>query len=498
MVAVDDVSVDFGRGEIVAVVGENGAGKSTLMNVLSGLYQPTSGEIRIAGEKVRFRGPRDAIARGIGMVHQHFMLVPTLTVAENVILGSEPRKWGLLDAPAMLKSVDETSRRFGFALDPAARVEDLTVGSQQKVEIIKVLYRGAQVMILDEPTAVLTPQECEDLFAVMRQLAAAGHTLILISHKLREVISVARRIYVLRAGKRVAEVDSASTSVEDLAALMIGRRRTLPAMEATTGVRGDLVLEAENLYALGERGVPALRGLSIRVHAGEIVGVAGVDGNGQRELAEVVTGLRRLESGSLRLLGTPVRSQSSGALRRLGVAHVPEDRLTRAIIGPLQVAENLALGRQGQAPFARGPWIDFTGRHTRATALVEEFDVRPRDAQAPIQDLSGGNQQKVVLARELDLSPKLLVVVQPTRGLDIEAVEAVHGRIRRARTAGAAVLLISLDLEEVLALSDRVYAIFNGRITGEMARPEFDSQRIGTMMMGSAADGFGERRPTGA
>jgi simple sugar transport system ATP-binding protein len=482
---VEDVSMHFAPGEIVALVGENGAGKSTLMNVLSGLYQPSSGEILFDDQKVRFRNPGDAIARGIGMVHQHFMLVPTLTIAENVVLGREPRRRGLLDVRAAREGVVATARRFGFALNPEARIEDLTVGSQQKVEIVKVLYRGAQVLILDEPTAVLTPQESADLFAVMRQLAAAGQTVILISHKLREVLSTAGRIYVMRRGKLVAEVRPQDTSAEKLAALMVGQSPSAGASSALRGSPGAVVLEAEGLEAFGSSGLPALRGFSLRVRAGEIVGLAGVDGNGQRELAEVITGLRPLRAGSMRLMGTAVRAASAGAIRRLGVAHVPEDRMERALIPSMKVEENIALGRQREAPFARGPWIDFRGRHARAASLLENFDVRPRDPDVPIGDLSGGNQQKVVLARELDLAPRLLVVVQPTRGLDISAVNAVHERLRQERDRGAGVFLISLDLEEVLALSDRLYAIYEGRITGELMREEFDENRVGQMMMGT-------------
>ena len=494
MLAVDDVTAEFGPGEIVALVGENGAGKSTLMNILSGLYQPSSGEILIDGEKVRFRDPGDAIARGIGMVHQHFMLVPTLTVAENVVLGREPRRLGFFDVRAALASVEATTRRFGFALHPDARIEDLTVGSQQKVEIVKVLYRGARVLILDEPTAVLTPQESEDLFAVMRQLAAAGHTLILISHKLREVLSVAARIYVMRRGRLVAQVKAAETSSEQLATLMVGQSQPAGAGSPRRASPGDAVLEADGLEALGSSGLPALRGVSLRVRAGEMVGVAGVDGNGQHELAEVVTGLRPFQTGSLKLMGKPVEVASPGTVRRMGVAYVPEDRFQRAIIAPMQVEENIALGRQRQPPFARGAWIDFGGRRSRAVSLLESFDVRPPDPEAPIGELSGGNQQKVVLARELDVAPKLLVVVQPTRGLDVSAVNAVHQRLRQERERGAGVLLISLDLEEVLTLSDRLYAIYEGRITGELARDEFDENRVGQMMMGTRSD----RAPRGA
>ncbi|HLL52967.1 MAG TPA: ATP-binding cassette domain-containing protein, partial [Myxococcaceae bacterium] len=326
MKAIDDVSVTFGRGEIVALVGENGAGKSSLMNVLSGLYHPDEGEIRLGDEVVRFKGPGDAIARGIGMVHQHFMLLPTLSVAENVVLGREPRRRGMLDMEAARAQVAETCRRFGFTLDPRAVVGELSVGSQQKVEIVKALHRGAQVLILDEPTAVLTPQESDELFAVTRELASAGHTVIFISHKLREVLSVASRIYVMRRGKLVAEVKAAETNAEALATLMVGERTAEPTPSGSASTRGPVVTELRGLSARGGDGRQVLSGVDLSVHGGEIVGIAGVDGNGQRELAEVLTGLRPFE-GEFRLLGQSLRAPTPGDLRGLGVGHVPEDRL---------------------------------------------------------------------------------------------------------------------------------------------------------------------------
>ncbi|HEX4803701.1 MAG TPA: ABC transporter ATP-binding protein [Myxococcaceae bacterium] len=482
--------MDFQPGEIAAVVGENGAGKSTLMNVLSGLYQPDGGEILVDGQPAQFRSPRDAIAKGIGMVHQHFMLVPPLTVAENVVLGMEPRRHGLLDLDAADQAVRKTCERFGFSLPVEERVEDLTVGSQQKVEIIKVLYRGARVLILDEPTAVLTPQESEDLFSVMRELASTGHTVVLISHKLREVLAAASRIYVMRRGKLVAQAQASSTNEQELAALMVGDARPREVRPTTRGRRGELLLEVKDLHAPGTRGLAALRGVSLSVFAGEVVGIAGVDGNGQRELAEVITGLRSFDSGLIRFEDKVLPSLSPGQMRRLGMSHVPEDRQARAIIGPMTVEENVALGRDREPPFARGRLIDFEGRQERALKLLEEFDVRPPDPLARIGLLSGGNQQKVVLARELDVVPKLLVVVQPTRGLDISAVGSVHDRLLQARERGAGILLISLDLEEILALSDRLYAIFEGRITGHLERAQFEEKRVGRLMMGAESEPY--------
>jgi len=489
--AIDEVSVAFAPGEIVALVGENGAGKSSLMNVLSGLYHPDSGEIRIEGQPVRFRGPGDAIARGIGMVHQHFMLLPSLTVAENVVLGREPRRRGFLDEEEARRQVAKTCQRFGFTLDPSARVGELTVGSQQKVEIVKALHRGAQVLILDEPTAVLTPQEADELFAVTRELAAAGHTVVFISHKLREVLAIAQRIYVMRRGRLVAEVKARETTPDALAHLMVGQRTAEPSSSPTNSTRGPVVLSLEELSARGSDGRKALSHIAMQIHGGEIVGLAGVDGNGQRELAEVLTGLRPFE-GTYRLGGDVQRAPTPGTLRERGVAHVPEDRLLRAMVGPMTVEENVALGRQQKAPFARRGWIDFFGRRQRAETLLEGFDVRPRDPSSRMGGLSGGNQQKVVLARELDQQPKLLVAVQPTRGLDIAAVGTVQHRLRAERDKGVGVLLVSLDLEELLALSDRLYVLYGGQVVGEVERAHFDERRIGRMMLGARDEGVGQ------
>lgn len=483
------MSLDIRAGELLALVGENGAGTSSLMNVLYGLYLPDSGDIVQDGQPLRFKSPRDAIARGIGMVHQHFMLVPTLTVAENVVLGREPRRWGRLDLERACAEVTETCQRFGFHLDPRARVDTLTVGSQQKVEIVKALHRGAKVLILDEPTAVLTPQEAEDLFRVARGLKDQGHTVVFISHKLREVLSVAERIAVMRRGKLVAEVKAAETSADALANLMVGEARPGHAVvEPYQPPTGPVVLEVRDVKARGEDGRAALNGLSLTVHAGEIVGIAGVDGNGQRELAEVLTGLRPLEGGDGALLGKPLKGLSPHEARQRGVSHVPEDRLRRAVVKDMSVEENVALGRQGQPPFARGPWLDFSGRKERSQKLMTAYDVRPPNPLLPIQMLSGGNQQKVVVARELDSQPKLVVVVQPTRGLDISAVAQVHARLREERARGVGVLLISLDLEEVLTMSDRVYVLFEGRVTGTFTRPQFDEREIGRRMTSAEPD----------
>ncbi|MCY1035695.1 ABC transporter ATP-binding protein [Corallococcus sp. BB11-1] len=520
--SLEDASLDIVPGELLAVVGENGAGKSSLMNVLYGLYHPDAGTFLMDGKPVRLKSPRDAIARGIGMVHQHFMLVPTLTVAENVVLGREPTRRGLLDLDRACDEVAATAKRFGFQLDPRARVDTLTVGSQQKVEIVKALHRGAQVLILDEPTAVLTPQESDELAQVMRGLVQQGRTVVLISHKLKEVLGVADRVAVMRRGRTVAEVRASETTVSALASLMVGegsRGAALTGVPATSApgpveagagahdarsteagvpssaaggpgasTAGPVVLDAQDLRARGDNGRPALQGVSLTVRAGEIVGIAGVDGNGQRELAEVLTGLRVLDGGEGTLLGGPLAGLTPARAKARGVGHVPEDRLARAVVKAMSVEENVALGRHRQPPFARGPWVDFKGRRERTNQLLTTYDVRPPDPTMALQAMSGGNQQKVVVARELDADPKLLVVVQPTRGLDIGAVAQVHARLREARARGAGVVMVSLDLEEVLALSDRVYVLYEGRVTGHFPRKDLDERELGRRMLGAESD----------
>ncbi len=480
--ALEDVSLSLQPGERLGLIGENGAGKSTLMNVLYGLYQPDSGAVRFDGTTVVLESPREALKRGVGMVQQHFTLVPTLSVAENVVLGAEPLRHGLLDLERAVREVEATCKRFGFALDARARVDTLSVGSQQKVEIVKALHRGATTLILDEPTAVLTPQESDELFAVTRTLSDSGKTVVLISHKLKEVLAFATRIAVLRRGKLVADgLKPAETSPEALAGLMVGSdaKALLATVAQTHAAQGEAVLALDAVHARG------LDGVSLSVRAGEIVGIAGIDGNGQRELAEVVTGLRAWSRGTVRIGGQDLVALTPGRARELGVAHIPEDRHLRAMVGDFSVEENVALGRQGQAPFASKGFIDFAGRRERTMKLLEAHDVRPREPRKRMADLSGGNQQKLVVARELDAAPKLLVVVQPTRGLDVAAVEAVRGHLRRVRDEGCAVLLVSLDLDEVLALADRVVVMFEGKVNGEFDRAAVDERELGRRMLGA-------------
>ena len=477
--ALEDVSLEVKPGERLALIGENGAGKSSLMNVLYGLYQPDVGEVCFDGQAVKVKTPAEALARGVGMVHQHFTLVPTLTVTENVVLGHEPTTWGRLDASRARKEVEATCTRFGFQLDVDAVVRDLSVGSQQKVEIVKALHRGVKTLILDEPTAVLTPQEADELFAVTRRLSEEGLAVVLISHKLREVLAFSTRIAVMRRGKKVAETTPQQTTPEQLAELMVGSKSTsLSPAEERVGVRGEALCLLHSLSA------PGLHEVSLTLHRGEILGIAGVDGNGQRELAEVFTGLREWTAGTFTYEGRSLREWNPRTAREQGIAHIPEDRLRRAIIGELSVEENVSLGRHRQAPFAKGPTIDFAGRRQSTVRLLEANDVRPRDPLMRVGGLSGGNQQKLVVGRELDAAPKLVVVVQPTRGLDIAAVAAVREQLRAQRDAGCAVLLVSLDLDEVLELSDRIVVLCGGKVTGEFAREQFDERLIGRRMLG--------------
>ncbi len=480
---------------MLAVVGENGAGKSTLMNVAYGLYRPDAGEIRFDGQPRDIRSPRDAVALGLGMVHQHFMLVPTLTVAENVALGSEPRRGIVFDRQAAEKRVREISDRYGFALDPRACISNLSVGTRQRVEIVKALSHGARVLILDEPTAVLTPQESVELLGLARTLAARGHAVVFISHRLREVLSVATRIAIMRRGHLIETLDVATETptAQSLAELMVGRAVAGPQRPANAVRRtaGAPVLSLRNVSLDGHAARVALHDISLDVRAGEIVAIAGIDGNGQSEIAQIATGLIRPDRGSLLVDDQPIAEATPRVLRDHGVAHIPEDRHASGLAVTQTLAENIALGRQTRAPYARKRWgfhwIAHEGRTTRATELLAAYDVRPPEPERRAGDLSGGNQQKVVVARELDQQPRALVVVQPTRGLDVGAIASVHDKLRSAAAGGAAVLLISLDLDEVLALADRVVVIRNGRLIGERDGWTSDEQSIGALMLGATS-----------
>ncbi len=491
LTANDHVSLRAYQGEVLALVGENGAGKSTLMNMLSGLLQPDEGEIRLRSKTVRFKSPRDAIEAGIGMVHQHFMLIPPLSVAENVVLGHEPSRV-LFDRRAAQRKVAELSEAYGLKLDPAARVQSLSVGLQQRVEILKILYWGSDILIFDEPTAVLTPQEARELFVVLRDLAAQGRTIIFITHKLKEVMAISNRITVLRAGKVVGELTTADTNPREIASKMIGRD-VLPEVHRPPPTLGKPTLQVRGLEADSDLGVPAIVGLDLDVCRGEIVGIAGVEGNGQTELVEVLTGLRQATAGSATVNGTAILSGASGLqtlpahVRLSGVSCVPEDRRDRGLVLPYSIADNLILGLQNTRQFSRGGVLKFPSIRSWATRLVGQFDVRPPRPQLPVGNLSGGNQQKVVLAREFSEDPALLIASQPTRGLDVGAAEFVHERLVEKRDAGAAILLVSAELDEVLALSDRIAVLYEGRIMQIFEAGEADEEEIGLLMTGGAA-----------
>jgi general nucleoside transport system ATP-binding protein len=483
VVANDSIDLDLRRMEVHALLGENGAGKTTLMNVLYGLYRPDEGEIVLNGKPTTFHSPRDAIRAGIGMVHQHFMLIPVMTVAENIILATEPTKAGVfLDYGAAEERVKALASNFGFAINPDAKVEDITVGQQQRVEILKALYRRADILILDEPTAVLTPQEATELFSILRSLQREGMSIIFISHKLNEVLEIADRITVLRRGKKIDTVLREGATEADLARLMVGRE-VLLRVEKPPSNPEEALLEVDGLQAVDDRGVETVRGVSFEVRAGEIVGLAGVDGNGQSELVEVLSGLRRPTGGAVRIAGNDVTGAGAKKVLDLGVGHIPEDRQRRGLVLDFTLAENLALHDYAKSPNSRYGWL-FPGRLvTFARRLLERFDVRGGGPQTRASALSGGNQQKVVLAREIGREPRVLLAAQPTRGLDVGAIEFVHRQLVEARDEGMAVLLVSLELEEILALSDRILVIYEGRVVAEYG-PRATEEELGVAMTG--------------
>ena len=480
VVANDAVEFEAEVGEVHALLGENGAGKSTLSNMLTGLYRPDSGHVEVGGGPVQLGSPRAAIAAGIGMVHQHFRLVAPFTVAENIVLGHDPAF--LLQRGEIEQRVRALSQQFGLDVDPTARIWQLSVGEQQRVEIIKALYRDARILILDEPTAVLTPQEADKLFETVRALARSGRTVIFISHKLHEVMAVADRVTVLRAGRSVATVRTADVTQRGLASLMVGREVAGPERITREGPVGEPVLQLSDVSAIGDRGVTALTGVSLTVCAGEILGIAGVAGNGQRELAEAITGLRRC-TGTIALAGRPLASGSPRAAIEAGIAHVPEDRLGTAVAPSLSIAENLALKRYRLG----GLLLRRRAMATAADELIERYEVKAPGPHAPARQLSGGNLQKVVLGREFAAEPRVLIAASPTRGLDVGAIETVHAHLRDAASRGVAVLLISEDLDEILALADRVAVLFEGRIAGELEGSIATPEALGLLMAGGSA-----------
>jgi len=486
VLAVDHVDFDVRAGEVHALLGENGAGKSTLMKILYGLYHPNEGEILLNGQRVTIKSPADAIAQGIGMIHQHFMLVPSLTVAENVALGLPSSRGPLLDLDRVSARIEELARLYGLQVDPAVPVWQLAVGERQRVEIVKALYRGAALLILDEPTAVLTPQEVDDLFGTLRQMTDDGHALIFISHKLHEVLAISQRITVLRDGRRVGSLPTAEATKQGLARMMVGREVLLQYRSRDVPL-GPVRLHVENLRAASDRGTEALRGVALDVHGGEILGLAGVSGNGQRELAEVIFGLRPCAAGRICVDSDDITGKTPGELNRCGVSYIPEERMADGVITDFTVAENLILQEHADPALSHSIFLRPHAIAQRCADLIASYNIRTPSQETPIKSLSGGNIQKLVLARELARSPRVLIAAQPTRGVDIGATEYIHQRLLDQRARGTAILLISEDLDEILALADRIAVIYEGRIVGVVERAAADVEQLGLMMAGSTA-----------
>ena len=483
VLANDHIDFELRRGEVHALLGENGAGKSTLMSILYGLYSAESGEILMKGKPVTISSPKDAIELGIGMVHQHFMLIPVMTVTENIVLANEPVKAGvLIDEKAAEKRVADVAATFKFAVDPHARIANITVGQQQRVEIMKALYRNANIVILDEPTAVLTPQEAQELFEILGTLTREGISVIFISHKLNEVLEIADRITVLRRGKRVETIPREGATEARLARSMVGRE-VLLRVDKKPSEPGDPLLQVEDLAVRDDRGLEAVRGVSFQVRAGEIVGIAGVDGNGQSELIDALTGLRRVASGSVRVGGHDLSHATARQALDAGMGHIPEDRQRRGLILDFNLAENLVLHDYGKDPFSRFGWVNPRSWFRWARGLLQEFDVRGGGPTTRGGSLSGGNQQKVVVAREVSRDPQVLIAAQPTRGLDVGAIEFVHRRLVEQRDEGKAVLLVSLELDEILSLSDRILVLYEGRLVAEFP-PDVSEEEVGIAMTG--------------
>ncbi|MGI0220536.1 ABC transporter ATP-binding protein [Streptococcus pneumoniae] len=482
-VANDKINLHLRKGEIHALLGENGAGKSTLMNMLAGLLEPTSGEIAVNGQVVNLDSPSKAASLGIGMVHQHFMLVEAFTVAENIILGSELTKNGVLDIAGASKEIKALSECYGLAVDPSAKVADISVGAQQRVEILKTLYRGADILIFDEPTAVLTPSEIDELMAIMKNLVKEGKSIILITHKLDEIRAVSDRITVIRRGKSIETVEIAGATNADLAEMMVGRSVSFKTEKQASKPK-EVVLSIKDLVVNENRGVPAVKNLSLDVRAGEIVGIAGIDGNGQSELIQAITGLRKVESGSIELKGDSIVGLHPRQITELSVGHVPEDRHRDGLILEMMISENIALQTYYKEPHSKNGILNYSNITSYAKKLMEEFDVRAASELVPAAALSGGNQQKAIIAREIDRDPDLLIVSQPTRGLDVGAIEYIHKRLIEERDNGKAVLVVSFELDEILNVSDRIAVIHDGKIQGIVSPETTNKQGLGVLMAG--------------
>lgn len=482
-VANDKINMHLRKGEIHALLGENGAGKSTLMNMLAGLLEPTSGEIAVNGQVVNLDSPSKAASLGIGMVHQHFMLVEAFTVAENIILGSELTKNGVLDIAGASKEIKALSERYGLAVDPSAKVADISVGAQQRVEILKTLYRGADILIFDEPTAVLTPSEIDELMAIMKNLVKEGKSIILITHKLDEIRAVSDRVTVIRRGKSIETVEIAGATNADLAEMMVGRSVSFKTEKQASKPK-EVVLSIKDLVVNENRGVPAVKNLFLDVRAGEIVGIAGIDGNGQSELIQAITGLRKVESGSIELKGDSIVGLHPRQITELSVGHVPEDRHRDGLILEMMISENIALQTYYKEPHSKNGILNYSNITSYAKKLMEEFDVRAASELVPAAALSGGNQQKAIIAREIDRDPDLLIVSQPTRGLDVGAIEYIHKRLIEERDNGKAVLVVSFELDEILNVSDRIAVIHDGKIQGIVSPETTNKQELGVLMAG--------------
>lgn len=486
-VANDNVDFDLLKGETHVLLGENGAGKTTLMNILYGLYQQEKGDIYVNGNLVKINNPNDAIKLGIGMVHQHFMLVHNFTVAENIILGTEPKKGLKLDMKKAIADVEGLSKKYGFAINPNSVIEDISVGQQQKVEILKALYRGAQILILDEPTAVLTPQEIEELGAIIKNLIKEGKSVILITHKLKEVMSMSDRVTIVRRGKVTGTVRTKETSIDQLAELMVGRKVNLTVEKKNSKV-GSEILKIENLIALDQRKLPAVNGVNLTVYGGEVLGIAGVDGNGQSELIEVLTGLRKAKEGKITLQGKDIYNKTPKQISDTGMGHIPEDRHKRGLILKYSLFENSILGIHKNNPFSKGIVMNYRTVREHCRKLIKEFDVRTPNDEVMASALSGGNQQKLIVAREITKDPEILIASQPTRGLDVGAIEYIHKRLVEERDKGKAVLLVSLELDEIMALSDRIAVMYDGKVVAILDRKDATERKLGILMAGGSLD----------
>jgi simple sugar transport system ATP-binding protein len=491
IVANDNITLQVKKGEIHALLGENGAGKSTLMNVLFGLYQPEKGEIVVRGEKVKITDPNVANRLGIGMVHQHFMLVEKFTVTENIILGNEPKKGGKINIKKAAKEVEKISNQYGLRVDPHAKIENISVGMQQRVEILKTLYRGADILIFDEPTAVLTPQEIQELIGIMKKLVKEGKSIILITHKLKEIMAVCDRCTVIRRGKGIGTVDVSETNPDKLAAMMVGREVNF-GVEKDPAQPKEVVVSVKDLVVKDSRGVDAVNKLNLDMRAGEILGLAGIEGNGQSELIEAITGLKKAESGSILLNGKEITNMKPRRVTEAGIGHIPEDRHKHGLVLDFTIGENIVLQTYYQKPYSRSGVLSYPEIYQKARALIEDFDVRTPSEYTPARALSGGNQQKAIIAREVDRSPDFLIAAQPTRGLDVGAIESIHRRLVVERDKGRAVLLMSLELDEILNVSDRIAVMYEGEIVAIVDADQTNERELGLLMAGGKKEKEGE------